>query len=209
LGRLVRLYEAYGDRAEFLFVYVREAPHLTPAEQAVARQGPRSAAGGRRIRERIAACGVSFPCLLDTDTAAAEDAYDAWPQRLLLVGADGTITYDAGRGLPGGGDLDEFEARLCAAVAPPSQPAGPPLARCLPQPADLLRPLADAFRPGRWDRPGAGVGRLLPVPYDECRSGSCFGGPAGRPAEPVCLGSGAKKILSGAAAWRPAPRLGG
>jgi peroxiredoxin len=99
-GQLERLYRSYRDRAEFLFVYIREA-HMPAQVQT------RSCAA---LQAALAAHKLSLPCVLDS--GSAERAYDAWPKRLVIVGADGSIVLDAGRGLPDRWDLDEVEAWL-------------------------------------------------------------------------------------------------
>jgi hypothetical protein len=98
---LERLYRAYRDRADFLFVYIREA-HMRGA---VLPMNSRDA-----VRKAMAAHNLSIPCALDGGTALR--AYDAWPKRLVIVGAEGRIVLDAGRGLPDRWDLDEVEAWL-------------------------------------------------------------------------------------------------
>jgi hypothetical protein len=95
------LYRSYRDRADFLFVYIREA-HLSAA---VLPSNSRDA-----VRKAMAAQKLSIPCALDDGTA--ESAYDAWPKRLVIVGADGRIALDAGHGLPDVWDLHEVEAWL-------------------------------------------------------------------------------------------------
>jgi hypothetical protein len=97
---LERLYRAYRDRAEFLFVYIREAhaPTEVPTRSCAA------------VQAAMAAHKLSIPCALDS--GSAERTYDAWPKRLVIVGADGLIGLDAGRGLPDRWDLDEVEAWL-------------------------------------------------------------------------------------------------
>lgn len=106
LGRLAELSEAYRGRARFYLVYIAEAGHRLPFP---------SPEGGRlgRVRKGLEFFRVPFPCLLAPPDSQAEKDYDPWPTRLVLVGADGLVALDAGRGVrrpPW--DLAGFEARL-------------------------------------------------------------------------------------------------
>ena len=56
---------------------------------------------------------VALPALVDELDDAANRAYAAWPDRLYLVGKDGRIAYQGGRG-PFGFDPDELEAAIQA-----------------------------------------------------------------------------------------------
>ena len=55
----------------------------------------------------------ALPALVDELDDAANRAYAAWPDRLYLVGKDGRIAYQGGRG-PFGFDPDELEAAIQA-----------------------------------------------------------------------------------------------
>lgn len=110
LERLRRLHHAFQDRVEFFFVQVRNAPHPLPDRLADAfrRAGVEPASGGdRREQARLGAAvmGIPFPCLVDTPAAEVESLYDAWPERLVIVGADGRVALDAGLGLATGGPV--------------------------------------------------------------------------------------------------------
>ncbi len=104
MGRLRRLYEAHKDRAVFLFVQVRDGPHALPANLRSAYQEAGLAAGppdnrSRRLCLATEVMDLPFLSLLDTHDGKVEHLYDAWPERLLVVGRDGRIALDAGRGL--------------------------------------------------------------------------------------------------------------
>jgi hypothetical protein len=42
--------------------------------------------------------GVTIPLLLDTMANEADRAYGAWPERLYVVGTDGVVAYQGGKG---------------------------------------------------------------------------------------------------------------
>jgi hypothetical protein len=52
-----------------------------------------------------------IPALVDTLDDAASRAYDAWPDRLALIGRDGRVAYHGGRG-PVGFLPDELESAI-------------------------------------------------------------------------------------------------
>ena len=49
--------------------------------------------------------------LVDEMDNAAEEAYAAWPERLYIIGTDGSVAYKGGVG-PFGFKLDEVESWL-------------------------------------------------------------------------------------------------
>jgi hypothetical protein len=105
LRRLNQLYQAYKDRAEFLFVYISEAPHpglLPPPKPGEEFLG--------RIPRGLRYFNISFPCLLGNQ--ALEKAYTPFPERLLIVDRSGRIALDEGLGLPKGWNLDQVESWL-------------------------------------------------------------------------------------------------
>jgi hypothetical protein len=97
---LLRLHRAYGDRAEFLLVYIHEAWHALPdALRRVAEDpavGPDPEAKRRRVlRAGLEHFRIPLPCLLDAD-GRVEDLYQAWPRRLVLVDRAGEVALDSG-----------------------------------------------------------------------------------------------------------------
>jgi peroxiredoxin len=100
---LERLRRAYQGRAEFLFVYIREAHMDAPRD--------RSRPPMEWVQQTVAERKLAFPCIF-AGGGEVERAYDAWPKRLVVVGVDGRIALDAGRGLPDRWELDEVEAWL-------------------------------------------------------------------------------------------------
>jgi hypothetical protein len=118
LDRVKRLYQTYNERAEFLLLYVPEpegdlawkAGH----ERKLLPAAPVAEDFRGRIRRGLSHFGLAFPCLLATDSDTVQSAYDAFPERLIIVDRVGQVALDAGRGLPHGWDLDQVESWLQA-----------------------------------------------------------------------------------------------
>ncbi len=111
---LEKLAARYSDRVKFWLVYIREAH---PAGDAQAwqstineREGVLLAAPANigEKQEYARTCSrklhLSFPAVVDGMDNAAEKAYEAWPSRVYVIGADGFVKYASGLG-----DL-EFDA---------------------------------------------------------------------------------------------------
>jgi hypothetical protein len=112
LSRLNQLYRVYKDRAEFLFVYIKEAPHaVLPV---LAKSEPKAS----RISRGLHYFDISFACLVGDE--AVERAYDPYPLRLMIVDRDGRVAFDAGLGIPKGWNLDPVESWLEASGGVPS-----------------------------------------------------------------------------------------
>jgi hypothetical protein len=100
------LHEQYGDKAEFLMIYIREAhPESTILfqENGVSELKKFTQTETLAARKESAqSCGallkVPFPMLLDGEDNATLAAYGAWPNRLVVVGKDGKIAWDSGEG---------------------------------------------------------------------------------------------------------------
>ena len=105
LPRLIKLHRAYQDQIEFLFVYIKEAPHknLLPPPTAAEK-------GLGRISRGLRHFHIDFACLLGNRTVY--EAYRPYPLRLVIVDRNGRIALDAGVGLPKGWDLDRVESVL-------------------------------------------------------------------------------------------------
>ena len=63
--------------------------------------------------ETAARLGLTMPLLLDQMDNAASVAFAAWPERLVVAGADGRIAYPGSPG-PWGFSPEEAEAELAA-----------------------------------------------------------------------------------------------
>ena len=120
MGRLVKLRDAYAGRVEFLFVYVSEAPHdSTPLKDAscpMPTEGEGAEGHLRRVRWYEGESGKGLTWLLDGGDEAVEEAYSAWPRRLVVVGVDGRVAYDAGHGVRQIWDMDEIERQIEASL---------------------------------------------------------------------------------------------
>jgi peroxiredoxin len=123
LGRLTNLYKAFQDDVPFVFIAIRDAGHPDPDTSppiSAPRPGESSVeTRRRRVREAAEYLGLPFPVLFDAD-GEVERAFDAFPKRLVVVGADGRIVYDGGRGAkrgPSDWDLIEVEQHLRTAIS--------------------------------------------------------------------------------------------
>ncbi len=94
----------------------------------------------RTIEERailatrcVAEMKLSLPVVLDSIDGVAEKAYEGRPVRVCIVGRDGKLAYDSGRG-PRNLDIEEAQKALkrILAVDQPEQPE--------PAPPDTPRP---------------------------------------------------------------------
>lgn len=116
--RLDELANEFGDKVQFLGVYIREAhaegEDQVPRnlEESVVFEQPETADERADV---AAACmlryNFSFPMLLDGMDNDAEEKYISWPDRLYLVGADGKIAHQSGLG-PFYFDVDAFEEAI-------------------------------------------------------------------------------------------------
>lgn len=102
---LERLYQTYGDRAAFYYIYIREA-HAEDGwklprnrREGIAIKDPKT------MEERTAvatqACAffkTQIPGLVDTMDDATDRAYAAWPSRIFVVDTSGKVVV---RGEPG------------------------------------------------------------------------------------------------------------
>jgi hypothetical protein len=119
LGWLCRLRDASRGRAEFLFVYVSEAPHNSTPLPKAARPIPSPTgedARLQRVRWYEEEGGGDLRWLLDGADERVEELYGAWPRRLVIVGIDGRVVFDAGHGLMRPWDEAEIERHLWAAL---------------------------------------------------------------------------------------------
>ena len=116
------IYGRYGDTVEFFLVYAREA-HPSDAWQVdsnvensiIFRQHQ-----SFEEREQVATTcsldlNISFPTLIEDMDNAIDEAYGAAPERLYVVGVDGTGAYQGGAG-PHFFDVDEWEEAIASAI---------------------------------------------------------------------------------------------
>jgi hypothetical protein len=118
LGALSRLYRTYSEAVTFFVVYIREAhPEdgwvLTAnREEGVAVADPRTLDERRGVAEACAVkSALEIPVLVDELGDDVARQYGGWPDRLYLIGTDGTVVYQGGPG-PFGFDVAALEAAI-------------------------------------------------------------------------------------------------
>ena len=99
------MYQAFRNRADLAFVYLAEAhaddEWQLPAnveEGAVLKQQTTLEERRQQARETVRRLGLSLPLLLDEMDNRANLAFAAWPERLVLVGADRRVVYPGNPG---------------------------------------------------------------------------------------------------------------
>jgi len=102
---LESLYKAYGKKAQFLLVYIREAH---PSDGWQTRQNVKDKVifkQPKTFKERVKvayACHsqlkMTIPCLVDEIDNKVDKAYGGAPDRLCVVDIDGKVAYHSKRG---------------------------------------------------------------------------------------------------------------
>ena len=113
-GRLQEIYEQYRDRADFHWVYIREAHPAgsrRPARHVRIEQPSTFEERLEVARECSTKISLGIPQLVDDLDNSAAAAYAAWPDRLFVIGSDSRIAYAGQRG-PRGFRVDELAAAL-------------------------------------------------------------------------------------------------
>jgi thiol-disulfide isomerase/thioredoxin len=100
-----QLHEQYKDRAHFVLVYVREA-HPTDGwaqpDNPFQIRSPRSLEERRKVAQDFAAkLKLSIPIVVDSIDDKTEAAYSCWPNRMVIIDAQGNIA-DTGSAGPQG-----------------------------------------------------------------------------------------------------------
>jgi alkylhydroperoxidase family enzyme len=129
---LAELGRTWGDRAEFLSIYVREAHptdgwRMTQNDMAgIAFPQPTDMAGRCDVAGRCAkALQFPFPLLVDTMDDLAGKAYSGMPARLYVIDRGGRVAYKSARG-PFGFRPQEMEQALALTLleeSPATEPA--------------------------------------------------------------------------------------
>ena len=108
MGELEELNERYAKRVAFFIVYIREAHPEDGWVLADNRREEIALADPTSLEERAAAadaCSLRLetriPILLDDVDDAVASAYGGWPDRLYLIGRDGRVAFQGGRGPDG------------------------------------------------------------------------------------------------------------
>ena len=117
------MWAAYSDDVEFLVVYIREA-HAIDSFLPKGGGGDPIVEDPKTIEERSELAQVCLstlaldpiPAVVDTLDDAASRAYEAWPDRLYLIGKDGKVAYRGGPG-PDGFDVGELEGAIVSELA--------------------------------------------------------------------------------------------
>lgn len=118
MGALSALYRRFGEAVAFFVVYIREAHPEdgwvleSNRDERILVVDPKSAAERGEV---AVACSVRFeldlPVLIDGVDDEVGRRYGGWPDRLYLIGVDGTIAYQGGEG-PSGFRVEELEAAI-------------------------------------------------------------------------------------------------
>src|SRR5690242_6214777 len=94
------MYQQYRDRAAFLVVYIQEAHPIdlwqmsSNVRDGVLFASPRTSTDRENTADMcVVRLGIKIPAVVDTMDDRTERAYTGWPDRLYIVGADGTIRY--------------------------------------------------------------------------------------------------------------------
>ena len=111
---LQALAKKYGAKADFYWIYIREA-HPTdgrrPAKHIEIKQPTTFEERIGVAKQCNAAIDLGMPQLVDDLKDSCGNAYNAMPDRLYILGADGKIAYRGARG-PRGFKVDELEEAL-------------------------------------------------------------------------------------------------
>ena len=118
MGELEELYDRHRNKVAFFIVYIREAHPEGGWVLADNRREEIALADPVSLAERAAAaeaCVVRLrtriPVLLDDVDDAVALAYGGWPDRLYLIGRDGRVAFQGGRG-PDGFKPEELAAAI-------------------------------------------------------------------------------------------------
>ena len=108
MGELEQLHERHGEDVAFFIVYIREAHPEDGWVLADNRRDRIELVDPVSLDERAAAadaCALRLetriPILLDDLDDAVASAYGGWPDRLYLIGRDGSVAFQGGRGPDG------------------------------------------------------------------------------------------------------------
>jgi hypothetical protein len=123
LGELEKLYDRHRDEVAFFIVYIREAHPEDGWVLADNRREEITLVDPTSLEERAAAADACvlrletrIPVLLDDVDDEAALAYGGWPDRLYLIGRDGRVAFQGGRG-PDGFKPEELAAAIASELA--------------------------------------------------------------------------------------------
>ncbi len=122
-GRLQETFEMYGKKADFYIVYIREAhpsDGFRPSKRVDIEQPTTFDRRDEVAQTCVKALKLKIPALVDDMKDSVAKAYNAMPDRLFVLAADGTIAYRGDRG-PRGFKVDEMAEALSKALNPPTK----------------------------------------------------------------------------------------
>lgn len=133
-GNVEQVYRRYRDRAEFLFIYVREAHPIDGWRASGNDRVDITIAQPKNYEDRVRVAqtcqqhlDLDLPFLVDTIDDAVGAKYSGMPSRLYLIDRAGKVAYKSGRG-PFGFKPAELEQSLLLLLAeqPPAAAAATP-----------------------------------------------------------------------------------
>lgn len=105
MARIEEIREAFEGRAEFVYVYIKEAHPEDEWQMDVNREAGVVYSQPESFEERIelahafvSEMDVETPVLVDDMGNTANACFAAWPERIYVVGSDGRIRYKGGMG---------------------------------------------------------------------------------------------------------------
>ena len=134
-----RLYDTYKDIAEFRIVYINEA-HAADGDWPFEFAKEKGLNEHLTYHDRCTSAemmlveeAVTIPCLIDNIDNKVNEAYSGWPDRVFVVGADGTLAVAGERGPFGFGpaikETAEWLAAYRTATATPAEPREQPASK--------------------------------------------------------------------------------
>lgn len=117
--RLQEVYKKYKGKADFFWVYVREAHPVgsrRPARHVEIEQAKTFSERKATATQCSGEIKLPMPMVIDDMENSVAKAYNALPDRIFILGADGKIAYRGDRG-PRGFKVDEMAEALKRLVA--------------------------------------------------------------------------------------------
>lgn len=111
---LQNAFETFREKADFVWVYISEAHAIDdrrPSKTVKIREHTTLEERTAVAKNAAEALDLEIPLLIDDMENSIAEAYDAHPDRLFVVDAEGKIAYAGGRG-PWGFDVAEMSEAL-------------------------------------------------------------------------------------------------
>jgi type I thyroxine 5'-deiodinase len=98
--RLQKAYETFGKQADFYWVYIREAHPLGSSRPSPLQiEQPKTFVARQEIALTCSVgLNLTMPLLVDDISDTVARAFEAFPDRMYIIGKDGRIAYKGGRG---------------------------------------------------------------------------------------------------------------